>query len=239
MCPPCHRAAASMAERLRRRLEGRDDAGYYAALGAFARDSQASLRKRYFALAKALHPDRGQEQDPETLAQIARIGEAWSVLKSARLRQVYDLEGKAGLDELSDVASGGSENEDEMETVDAPGVAAFKDFTTVVSSSSSSSSISSSSISSSAAPRSNQAASLIGEVAPSRVPTTVDPVLTLQIAEAVAEAIRRTEEKAAEQYERALAMLLGSLDTSLSAAEGDRKARDAWLAAKAPVEIDL
>ena len=59
-----------------------------------------------------------------------------------------------------------------------------------------------------------------------------DATLTLQIAEAVAEAIRRTEATAAARYERALTSVLQTLEPTLAAGEqAQERARRAWVGA--------
>ena len=52
--------------------------------------------------------------------------------------------------------------------------------------------------------------------------------MTLQIADAVAEAIKRTEERSAARYERALSMLLQQLQPDVTGTEADERARRAW-----------
>ena len=55
-----------------------------------------------------------------------------------------------------------------------------------------------------------------------------DATLTLQIAEAVAEAIRRTEAAAAARYQRALTSVLQTLEPTLAAEQAQERARRAW-----------
>ena len=62
----------------------------YERLGVEPSASEAEIRRAYLSLARKLHPDRGA--GPEAEATLARIGEAWAVLKNRRLRKVYDEE---------------------------------------------------------------------------------------------------------------------------------------------------
>ena len=80
-----------------------DDDDYYAVLGCPRSASQDELRRAYHRLARALHPDR--RPDAAAHAQMARVGEAWAILKNPRLRAVYDRDGREGVDDLSDAAS--------------------------------------------------------------------------------------------------------------------------------------
>ena len=59
-------------------------------------------------------------------------------------------------------------------------------------------------------------------------PPLAEREATLQIADAIADAIRRTEERSAARYERALALLLRQLDPALDAAEAQARVKRAW-----------
>ena len=52
--------------------------------------------------------------------------------------------------------------------------------------------------------------------------------MRIQVADAVAEAIKRTEARAAARYERALILLLMSLDEGLSEAQARSRVQQAW-----------
>ena len=78
------------------------DDDYYAVLGCPRSATQDELRRAYHRLARALHPDR--RPDAAAHAQMARVGEAWAILKNPRLRAVYDRDGREGVDDLSDAA---------------------------------------------------------------------------------------------------------------------------------------
>ena len=60
----------------------------------------------------------------------------------------------------------------------------------------------------------------------------------MQIADAVTEAIRRTEDRAAARYEKALALLVQALDPSLDDMKAEEKARDAWSKAGTILPLD-
>ena len=67
--------------------------------------------------------------------------------------------------------------------------------------------------------------------APAPAPSVVLAPSAMDLAEAVAEAVRRTEERAAKRYERALAALLRDLDSELTAAAAADRAHEAWTGA--------
>lgn len=225
-----------MAEAMRRRLEGRDDAGFYASLGVPPTASEQELRRAYLGWAKQLHPDKNPN-DVAAAQRLARIGEAWAVLKSRRLRAVYDAQGKAGLDELSDLEGGDDEDDesqrprrestDDYSDGDDDGPSGLEAFRR------------------SPAGSANEAAATLPTGPPSErepaLPVPVQPFLqqaaqtavnleeeTLRCVDAVAEAIRRTEERAAARYEKALALLAKELDPRLDDRRAKEKARHAW-----------
>ena len=59
----------------------------------------------------------------------------------------------------------------------------------------------------------------------------VDRETALQMADVVAEAIRRTEERCAARYERALSMMLKAIEPSMANAKAEEHARGAWAGA--------
>ena len=91
-----------------------DDAGFYATLGVDPTASAAEIRRAYHAIAKKLHPDR-VGQDEAARLEMAKVGEAWAVLRNPALRQAYDEDGREGVDNLSDF----EEDEEEGEGVAA------------------------------------------------------------------------------------------------------------------------
>ena len=93
-------------------LANDDDAGFYRTLGCDPRASASEIKRAYHALARQLHPDR--RQDEQAREQMAKVGEAWAVLKNPRLRRAYDEEGREGVDNLSDFED--DEDEDEHST---------------------------------------------------------------------------------------------------------------------------
>jgi len=175
-----------------------DDDDYYAVLGCPRSASQDELRRAYHRLARALHPDR--RPDAAAHAQMARVGEAWAILKNPRLRAVYDRDGREGVDDLSDAASDDGEGSSSFPR-GWPGAA--------TSGASPSSSDSEQEMDAGDAKRSDEVA--------------------LEVAKAVAIAIRRTEQRAALRYERALASMLRAL--SIADAEAARRGREEWAAA--------
>ena len=78
-----------------------DDAGFYATLGVDPTASAAEVRRAYHAIAKKLHPDR-VGQDEAARLEMAKVGEAWAVLRNPALRRAYDEDGREGVDNLSD-----------------------------------------------------------------------------------------------------------------------------------------
>ena len=209
------------------------DLGYYAVLGVkpSSATTESEIRKAYLSWARKLHPDRGAGAEAE--AKLARIGEAWAVLKNKKLRKVYDEEGAEGLEALDneggvveheeDDEVSGEEHDDEEESEESdegedgggaggqPSVSAFFAPPPTAAAPSGSS------------PQ-RQASSHSAKWAQG----VADREVTLQIADAVAEAIKRTEERSAARYTRALAMLLQQLEPSVSGTEADERARRAW-----------
>ena len=184
-----------------------DDDDYYAVLGCPRSASQDELRRAYHRLARALHPDR--RPDAAAHAQMARVGEAWAILKNPRLRAVYDRDGREGVDDLSDAAD--DDNEGSSFPRGWPGAA-----TSGASPSSSDS---------------EQEMDAGDAKPPPRAGASQDEV-ALEVAKAVAIAIRRTEQRAALRYERALASMLRAL--GIADAEAARRGREEWAAAAAP-----
>lgn len=82
------------------------NACFYQTLGVARDASLAQIRKAYLSLARQLHPDKCGHAHAHIA--LAAAGEAWAVLRDARLRRVYDEEGREGLDMLSDEDEGSS-----------------------------------------------------------------------------------------------------------------------------------
>ena len=194
-----------------------DDAGYYAILGIDPRASDAEVRRAYLRLSRQLHPDR--RPDEEARKQMSTVGEAWAVLKNPRLRRAYDEEGREGVDNLSDFESSDDEENDARPEatalepnaeVDAcaPGAAGVGAGTGAPSAS---------------MPSTDDTPCKEASAAPSLAAPSVH-----DLAEAVAEAVRRTEERAARRYEAALASLLRELLPEMGRAEAEQRARDVW-----------
>ena len=220
-----------------------DDHELYRRLGVPPTASDSQIRKAYLTAAKQLHPDRGG--GPEAAKALAQIGEAWAVLRNPLTRKVYDEDGVKGLEALDD--EGGvaafeddddleSEEEDDDDSDDEdssspqlPSVAAF--FGASAPSVSDGVGV--------AAGKSHSARwaqGIAGRVRAQQGDGTtpvVDRDVILHVADAVAEAIRRTEERAAARYERALALLLRSMDPHADAATAEARAKRAWFDAAA------
>lgn len=230
-------------------------ADYYARLDVARAATAGEVRRAYLTLAKQLHPDRGG--GPQAAAQLARIGEAWAVLREPMLRRVYDERGFAGLEEIDN--QGGivrhetdDEDDDEADSVDAspmasprgsdshvpPSVAAFFG----AGAAAASASVQPTSTTAQRAEVLQQSHSARwaqgladregGKTATKNTTRpaagTVDRETAVHIADAVAEAIRRTEERAAARYERALVLLMRQMDPKLDAAHADARVRQAW-----------
>ena len=70
---------------------------YYQCLGLRRTDStQDEVKRAYKRLSLKYHPDRNRD-DPTTTAKFQEIATAYTVLSSARKRQVYDAYGEQGL----------------------------------------------------------------------------------------------------------------------------------------------
>jgi len=71
-----------------------DAISHYEFLGVEQNATLEVIRRSYFALAKAFHPDRYHREDPEKLRQIAHaftaLSQAHEVLKNSDLRSAYD-----------------------------------------------------------------------------------------------------------------------------------------------------
>ena len=64
------------------------------------RDAPPALIKRqYYLLARAVHPDKAGGRDPDAKAKFQALSEAYQVLSSPELRARYDRGGAAGLDQ--------------------------------------------------------------------------------------------------------------------------------------------
>ena len=75
---------------------------FYETLGVPREASHKQIRQAYLQIARRLHPDRASGENEAAQEMLAAAGEAWSVLRDARLRRCYDAKGREGLDELSD-----------------------------------------------------------------------------------------------------------------------------------------
>ena len=91
-----------------------DDAGYYATLGVAPSATAQEIRRAYKRLAVRYHPDRIKSHEERAAAEATfqAVSEAWAVLKVPLLREVYDRDGKEGLEELSDDGDGGGDDDD-------------------------------------------------------------------------------------------------------------------------------
>lgn len=65
----------------------------YERLGVSTDASVDSIKKAYRRLALQLHPDRRQNNDPDSDEQFKQVVEAYDILKDDRLRAVYDRHG--------------------------------------------------------------------------------------------------------------------------------------------------
>ena len=213
-----------------------DDAGYYRVLNVVSTASEAEIRKAFHVLARALHPDKNVG-DMEAVARLQAVGEAWSVLRHRHLRKVYDREGKAGLEDVSDVAESDSDADEGEEDEGDATEDDDHDINQALQPSMLSAFFSAPGLvppdaSSSAQPSKAKAEEEPSFAQPSKPKAeeepSIDRQVALQIAAAVAEAIRRTEESAAARYEQALASVLQSLDPSLMEINAKERARRAW-----------
>ncbi|MCX7912658.1 MAG: molecular chaperone DnaJ [Dehalococcoidales bacterium] len=70
---------------------------YYAVLGVERDADEAAIKKAYRTLAMKYHPDRNPG-DPEAVARMKEINEAYAVLSDPEKRRLYDTYGHAGLE---------------------------------------------------------------------------------------------------------------------------------------------
>jgi len=69
---------------------------YYDALEVGTDASAGEIKRKYYLLARKLHPDKNPG-DPEANARFQKIGEAYQVLSDATLRKKYDAQGREAL----------------------------------------------------------------------------------------------------------------------------------------------
>lgn len=74
------------------------DTGYYELLGVEPTASAAEIKKRYFLLARQLHPDKNPD-DEDAKAKFQAVGQAYQVLSDEKLRKKYDARGTDGLED--------------------------------------------------------------------------------------------------------------------------------------------
>lgn len=210
------------------------EVGYYEVLGVDPTASAEDIRRAYMQLARALHPDKNDSAEAhETLA---KVGEAWSVLKNKQLRKIYDRDGKDGLpDEVysSDEDDDDDEVDDDDDEEDGPlqdegdGTQNLASFFSVGGAQARST------------PRGPtdpqnarggfaHATAIPGAESGDTTSNAIDHHVALQIADAVAESIRRTEKSAAARYQRALSSLLRAMNATLSLERADEMASEAW-----------
>ena len=78
---------------------GARETEYYDALEVSPTATSAEIRRKYYLLARKMHPDKNPN-DPTAKARFQEIGEAYQVLSDESLRRKYDARGK---DALGDV----------------------------------------------------------------------------------------------------------------------------------------
>lgn len=70
---------------------------YYKTLGIDRGASKADIKKKYYQLAKKLHPDANTD-DPKAADKFSAVQEAYEVLSDETKRSAYDQYGKEGVD---------------------------------------------------------------------------------------------------------------------------------------------
>jgi len=70
---------------------------YYKTLGVDRGASKADIKKKYYQLAKKLHPDANTD-DPKAADKFSAVQEAYEVLSDESKRSAYDQYGKEGVD---------------------------------------------------------------------------------------------------------------------------------------------
>jgi len=175
-----------------------DDAGYYRTLGVSPTAPFDDIRRAYVKLARELHPDKSGNE--QAVAELQAVGEAWSVLKNKALRDIYDRLGKAGLENgyEDDDLRSSDDDKDSTEGGGENAGPSLESFNAFFA-------------------RDLQQAS-----------AELDHESTIQIAHAVAKGIERAEVSAAARYQRALIIVLQSLDPTLTMSQAEAQAQRAW-----------
>ncbi|GKY96621.1 hypothetical protein MPSEU_000621700 [Mayamaea pseudoterrestris] len=94
------------------KLDGKDgqtatvkETFYYDALDVPVNADEATIRRRYYILARQYHPDRNHD-DPSAPEKFKQVSEAYQVLGDVDLRKKYDHEGRDGLSADKTAAGG-------------------------------------------------------------------------------------------------------------------------------------
>ncbi|KAH0484297.1 MAG: hypothetical protein KVP17_000863 [Porospora cf. gigantea B] len=75
------------------------DTEYYDTLGVPTDASSGEVKKAYYKLAMACHPDKNKD-DPDANLKFQKLGEAYQILSDDELRLKYDTEGKGATQEM-------------------------------------------------------------------------------------------------------------------------------------------
>jgi curved DNA-binding protein CbpA len=83
------------------------DMYYYETLEVTSDADQATLKRRYYQLARQYHPDKVGTDDKESADKFKDIAEAYQVLSDPELREKYNKDGRDGLSADKTSAAGG------------------------------------------------------------------------------------------------------------------------------------
>jgi hypothetical protein len=81
---------------------GEQSQDLYAVLGVQKDATSAEIKKAYFRLAREHHPDKADSGDDEAMK---RINHAYKILSDQEKRRIYDLQGEAGVEAVSNMAT--------------------------------------------------------------------------------------------------------------------------------------
>ena len=73
--------------------------------------TEEEIKKQYKIVAKKVHPDKNPNNIEEATRKFQKVNDAFKILSDPQKRQIYDMEGKRGLEGINGSDAGGG-NED-------------------------------------------------------------------------------------------------------------------------------